>query len=379
MAKIYYNAEELLKANADINIIDGGRNIGKSTEICRRAIMDAIETNGERGGIDYIRRKDSQIKNLEVETYIKSHMLEQWTNGEWECIKIVKGFGYLARIEEVNSNGKPVYTYSSFPVIKAFALFKADDYKSQNYDFDYAIYEEYQSKKGYLTDEPELLLSLFSTLKRENPHFKMFLIANTVCRINPYVNFFGMTNFNNQKKGTIDLYKLYLSTFDENGNENYLLIAREYTDLTEDGLKDDTVLAKLAEHKRRKRLSTMITRGDWEETHMYMTIKYREVAELRPYYTMFIQSQNACFKIEFYYDKENKMYFPYIVPHKLNLDEKKKQRIICNDAFFKSPYFTRTLTPLVQKERELINMLQHHARFCDNLTGNEFYAMLKNF
>ena len=78
-------------------------------------------------------------------------------------------------------------------------------------------------------------MSLFSTIKRENEHFKMFLVANTVCRVNPFVRAWGLSNFNKQKPGTIDRYKLYLGIFDENNNEKYMTIAREYSGLTADG------------------------------------------------------------------------------------------------------------------------------------------------
>ena len=73
--KKYYNADELLKLNCDINIIDGARGIGKSTDICRRGIQERIATAGQRGGIAYIRRKDKQITKATIESYIKEETL----------------------------------------------------------------------------------------------------------------------------------------------------------------------------------------------------------------------------------------------------------------------------------------------------------------
>lgn len=376
--KKYYNAEELIKANADINIIDGARKIGKSTDICRRAILDSIESNGAKGGIIYVRRKENQVKNIDVEMYIKEERLKKWTKNEWECIKVIRGFGYLAKCTGYEENGKPIWKYSTYPVIKGFALKKADDYKSLNISFDYMIYEEYQTNDGYIEDEVNKLMSLYWTFERGSKNFHLYMVANTVCRINPYVNEWGLTNYNKQKKGTIDLYKLYLGLFDEFGNEKFITIAREYSDLTTDGNDDNYVKSKIEEHKKRKRLNLMVTRGEWEEINTYLTISYQEVKNLKQLYKCFFISQNACFKLQLFYDKENKMYFPYIVPHKSEIKEK-NPRIISNDRYYTSPYFTKGLIALSDGEKKIFELIKHHSRFCNNLTGNEFFSMLKNF
>ena len=156
--KKYYNADELLKLNCDINIIDGARGIGKSTDICRRGIQERIATAGQRGGIAYIRRKDKQITKATIESYIKEDMLKKWTGGKWETIKCKGKVGYLARVVEIDENGKAIYEYSTYPVIFGFSVSNADDYKSLNYNLDYAIYEEYQTNDYYLDDEPALIM-----------------------------------------------------------------------------------------------------------------------------------------------------------------------------------------------------------------------------
>lgn len=371
--KKYYNASALLEVDANINIIDGARGIGKSTDICRLAIEKAIKSNGVDGGIAYIRRKDKQVTNALVENYIKADMLKKWTKNKWECIKVKNGQGFLARCKEIKDNGKIEWEYSTFPIIKGFCLKFADDYKSLNYSFEYAIFEEYQSNEFYLDDEPNLLMSLYSTLERGHKNFKMFLIANNICRINPYVNAWAMTNYNRQAKGTIDCYKLYLGLFDENGNEKYLKIAREYSDLTTDGLTDEEVSNKLSDKK--KRINLMVTRGDWEEVHTYLTEKYQDLENYKKIYSCYLSMQNATFKIVWYKDKS--MIFPYIVPHKKYINDIEHKRVIA-DYYIKSPLFTRKFEPLSSGEKILFDLIKNHSRFCDNLTGNEFFTALKN-
>ena len=93
--KKYYNADELLKLNCDINIIDGARGIGKSTDICRRGIQERIATSGQRGGIAYIRRKDKQITKATIESYIKEDMLKRRNLDDPKWYPLSKEYSYL--------------------------------------------------------------------------------------------------------------------------------------------------------------------------------------------------------------------------------------------------------------------------------------------
>ena len=372
----YYDLKNLLKAGADINIIDGAREMGKSWAVCEYALTRSYKTYGKEGGIAYLRRKDKQMRTIDVESYVKDSLVEKVTHGEYSTIVVKRGMGYFASPRGIDAEGKAVWALSDYPVIKGFAVTNADDYKSLNFTFDTAIYEEYQTIDGYLQDEPEKLMSIYSTLKRGCPErFKMFLVANTICRINPYVNFFGMTNYNKQKKGTIDRYKLYTGLFDDEGNETFITIAREYSDLTADGKTAEEAEDLISKHDKRKRMSLMITRGDWQEAHLYPTMRYQDIQKLgTPEYVVYMLYENSAFKISWYWD--NVMLFPYIVPHKMSVPE--DARIISPDHIYLSPLFTKTFKPLSEGERVLFNTLKDHARFCDNLTGNEFFAALKN-
>lgn len=371
--KNYYNADELLKCECDINIIDGAREIGKSTDICRRAVEKLIASNGKRGAIAYIRRKDKQMSRTFIEKYLKEEMIKKWTGGKWECIRCRGRLtGYFARVEEVTEDGEVKWVYSEFPVIYGFALVNADDFKSLNYTVDFAIYEEYQTNDYYLEDEPNKIFSLFSTLKRENENFKMFLIANTICRINPFVRSWGLVNYNKQKQGTIDTYKLYLGLFDEEGNEKYIKIAREYSALTADGTEISEARNLLK--SKRNRINTMITRGEWEETRIYLTETQQYIDTLKEIYHCYIKMENACFKLTWYFDK---MLFCYICPHKFFIKNENKERVISN-VYIKSNKYTRYLKGITQQEQYLFSQIENNCRFSDNLTGNEFFTVLKN-
>lgn len=112
----------MLKLNCDINIIDGARGIGKSTDICRRGIQERIATAGQRGGIAYIRRKDKQITKATIESYIKEDMLKKWTGGKWETIKCKGKIGYLARVVEIDEMVKPYMNIQHTPLSLDFQL-----------------------------------------------------------------------------------------------------------------------------------------------------------------------------------------------------------------------------------------------------------------
>ena len=49
----YYDLSSILKADADINIIDGAREMGKSWAGCEYALTRSYKTYGKEGGIAF--------------------------------------------------------------------------------------------------------------------------------------------------------------------------------------------------------------------------------------------------------------------------------------------------------------------------------------
>ena len=203
------------------------------------------------------------------------------------------------------------------------------------------------------------------------------MLANTISRINPYVDAFGLTKYRTQEKGTIDIYKLYRGVFNEDGTEKYYIISREYCIENEDEL--DSKTSKELLKTKRKRLSTMISRGDWEETYTYNVCTPTKEELTNNIYTCYFIHDDVAFKIRFIYDDELMMYYPYITPYNKNkISNAINDRIISDTSFYVGMLYTKTFTSLSEGENKLFNLIKNHSRFPTNLCGNEFFQCYNN-
>ena len=244
----------------DIAFVFSGRNRGKSFEVSTQLLADAWYDKKLFG---YVRRHDASTFDVEAYFADKEQFIRDMTSNA-RC-GITKHHGRLKFYNvELDENGEPhkvIYEDAGY----FFALSRQSSYKSLQYPDVYSIlYEEVLTQDQYLNAEPEKLMNLYSTIRRNKKGFHMWLISNTVSAVNPYSKSWGLL-LSNVKPGQVRLSKLFLGSYDADGNEQYLLIACHY-------LQDKADITKEESKKKRNRIKTGIASNRWDEATLYTSI-----------------------------------------------------------------------------------------------------------
>ena len=171
---MYYDLTKILSYNAFLNILIGGRGIGKTYSCSKFVAKQFIKKNEE---FAYVRRYKTELKK-----------------------SVPKFFDALNKNEEFPGH-KLLSKNNSFYIDDkicgyAFTLSTAQDLKSSNFsNVKYIIFDEFileEGQKHYLKNEVEALLSLIETIARTRD-VKVFLLANAVTIANPYFIYWDLT------------------------------------------------------------------------------------------------------------------------------------------------------------------------------------------
>lgn len=246
----------------DIAFVFSGRNRGKSFEVCANLIADAWYDDKTFG---YVRR--TTPTNFEVEQYFadKTEFISDMTDGLFTTVIVEKGQIKLYG-ESVDDEGN-IKPYKGKRIGYPLSLTKAGKKKSLQFpDMFNMLFEEVMTnEEPYISGEVSRLLNLYSTCKRhKGKDFKLWLISNTVSQVCPYSAEWGL-HFSQMKPDEIKLIKLYLGSYDQEGNEEYLIVGCHY-------LKNKDELTKEDKKKKRLRVRTGIANNSWDELHQYTTV-----------------------------------------------------------------------------------------------------------
>ena len=366
----------------DIAFVYSGRNRGKSFEISSQAIADAWYNKRQFG---YIRRNDAT--NYEIEQYFadKSLFIKDMTNGVYEGITRDKGKLYFYKyVEDEKGNIKRIT--SDTPCGFFFALSRQSSYKSLQFPELYTlIYEEVLTDGTYLSSEPEKLMNLYSTCKRSKTGFRMWLISNTISVVNPYSAAWGIY-LSTIKPGEIKLSKLYLGRLNDEGHEEYLLIAAHYLknkgDITKDDLK-----------KNRNRIKTSIASNKWDELRLYSTININKIKQFDIIDTVVFEYDDLMLlgniieipinMIDCLVDDLDESYYskstmPVLYIRRKTSEPKEGTRIYTNNSKHFNEYTTKGFK-LVYKIDKIIERLYNRGWLigADNLTMNDFDTIFR--
>lgn len=189
----------------------GQRSNGKSYAAKEDALRNYLETGHK---FFYLRRYDEDIRPGNVEQYLQDMVctrdqktkkvirepIKELTNNNYTTISVFRGGIYLANIAEDGKikRGEQIgYTGS---------LNKSDRLKSQNFDdCDLVIFEEFITNKMYTLNEPTEVQQVISTICRLSD-VRVYMIGNTLSRINPYYSAWGLQGTSKQKQGELGLY-----------------------------------------------------------------------------------------------------------------------------------------------------------------------------
>lgn len=372
-----YEIEETLSYQDDngrtpeICFIYSGRNRGKSFEVCSQLLADAWYNKKLFG---YIRR--NKAMSYEIEQYFadKYDFIKDMTDGQCEGVLVDRGKLYLYHTED-DTRVKDLH------IGYFFFLSKQGGYKSLQYPEVYnLLYEEVLADGGnYLGAEPEHLMNLCSTVRRNKKGFHVWLISNTVSIVNPYSNAWALQLAKN-KPGDIRLSKLFLGSYDNDENEEYFLIACHY-------LKDKNDIT--AEDKRKKvnRIRTGITSNRWDESRLYTTMDKSFLDPYIPQGTVIFEYEDLMFQMDIiikpinimdmYLEgdspSEKKMYFGFV--QRKTTPPKAGTRIYTNNPQRFSDMSTRGYRKLCKID-DIVEDLRMKGWVvgADNLTMNDFYT-----
>lgn len=360
----YIKREFITKIDANYILIIGQRSNGKSFAVKEDIIKRCLE-NGEQ--FAYIRRFKEDCKQYMIEEYFADiicdskgvNHLEKWSKGKYNTVKVDRQNIYLAYIDEDEKITKGV------KLGRCFGLSWATHYKSLSFpEITTGVFEEFITDNAYLSDnEPRLFMQLVSTIFREKSA-RIYMVGNTVSRVNPYVNEWGLyKGINKQKLGTVDYYKQPYTN--DNGETLNVTIAvyLTHTNLFNSGMFFGNV-------------AKSIVGGLWESDEQPHIIG--SIDDYNILYSLVFAYDNNVFLMRFLQDRNNSANLFWFVTPKTT-DVQKNSRIVSN-KYIHSPYATIDFVPLSQKEKIAFNILhEKKVVFPDNLTGSEFFQCYNKF
>ena len=354
---VYYQLDNIEKEEATINIIFGERSNGKSYALKHKKGVEAYLNSPEekRERFMLIRRQKEDIKPEKIEQYFNDVDIYKLTNGEYNCITLYKGKLWLS---VYNPESKPQIKRGDF-IGYVVALSTEQTYAGASYlDVTNMIYEEYQarggkySSSGYLSDEPSKLMNLYSTVDRKRGTTKLWMVGNTISRICPYYDDWGIKDIIvHQKIGTIECTYVPTGFYDDEGNPEAIKIAMEYCKATG---RSSHVIGKHA---------SMMNEGSWQ-------------SDPQPHLPKSYNEYNICFRCIFMYqsykfigeflqDPSSYDYCWYIYPYK---GEISKDMLVFSDVIKPDRRYQRDIYNVDTTNDYLKRILSMFTE------GNIFYA-----
>ncbi|MBR6518013.1 MAG: phage DNA encapsidation protein [Bacilli bacterium] len=375
MKNKYYTLKNILKENADYNVVFGKRSNGKSFS-GKELILFGFHENGiningylddgSQGAIlrrmeeDFRKGRGSSMWSDIISNPLNGNMLEKATDGKWNYIKFYSMAWYLCKIED----GKEILVDNE-PFCYSFALSSAEHIKSNQFPkITNIMFDEFIATMGYLINEFILFTSVISTIKRDRQNIKVFLFGNSINMINPYFTEMGLTNAKKMKKNTIDVYKY--------GNSD-LKVAVEYTgDIVDEKDKSKKKIDKwfAFDNPRLK----MITTGDWElDIYPHLPYKYKPKDIIYTYFIVFEGETFQCEIIDVDYQMK-----PFTYIHRKTTPIKEGEpNIIYSQGYSTEPNHKRKIIhALSDIERKIVWFFQNERVFYQN---NEVGNMIDNY
>lgn len=242
----YYSLKEILKRNAQYNMIIGERSNGKTYAV-EHLILERFFRTGERGAI--IRRWGEDFKNKRgyamFAPFVSDGTIEKLSFGRFNNIVYRSNTWFLVKREDGEIKDSEKFCYS-------FSLSDIEHDKSTSYPkVTTILFDEFLTRSYYLNDEFVLFCNCLSTIIRDRDNVTIFMCGNTVNKYCPYFSEMGLTHIKNMKRGDIDLY---------NYGNSKLKVAVEYCATTSqtNRKKSDVYFAFGNPHLE------MIKSGKWE-------------------------------------------------------------------------------------------------------------------
>lgn len=247
----FYDIHKLIETGAQYCIAIGERSNGKSYS----ALCYAIERLKEKGEkFAYVRRYKEDVRGKRGETIfagINANGVVANSFDDYDGIYYRNSRFYLGVYD--SDSGKVIR--NDEPVGYLFALSDVEHDKSTSYpDVTTIIFDEFTTRNIYLHDEFVLFMNVISTIIRHRDNVKIIMLGNTVDSYCPYFEEMGLKHIQQQKQGTIDLYRYGCK-------KSPLTVAVEFTGCEQE-LRESKPSDKYFAFDNPK--LKMITGGEWE-------------------------------------------------------------------------------------------------------------------
>lgn len=355
MAKkqIHYEAKKILSLNCPINILYGGRSIGKSYAIKTHLISEAFKTGRK---FIYLRRWEEDIKNTLVEGYFNDiqDWIEKLTNGQYNTISCYRKHIHLSYIDDDGELTRGT------EIGMTMAISKSERYKSMQFpDYHNILFEEFVTKQFYVNNEPNVLLDIVSTVFRDRMGC-IFCIGNTISAVCPYFSEWQLTGIIKQNIGTIDIYN------QKTASGQSIKIAVERCVDGVDKKKSGMFFGKHAES---------IINGDFESQEQPKLSGKRE-RDYDEVHKILFEYNDFTFILRLLIHKEEEYATWFCETGNININN--NTRIISNKQYDTNMH-TYTVMPICADEEVAIRLLRNNKIvYSDNLTGTNFKTCYKN-
>lgn len=346
MKQRYYDISRIRNTDANFYILMGEKSNGKSYQAKVELQLKHYLQTGKR--FILLRRGVNEMTSTWVDSYFNDIDVSNLTDGKYTHIDLRANKLYFAKFDD-NYKLK-----RGEQVGYAFSLYNEQKYASGSFlDVDTIVYEEFISRSTYLPNEPSKLMTLYSTVDRKRGITKLWLIGNTITRVNPYLKEWDLYPvIRDMKQG--DIRTLKCKT--ENG---FVTIAIEHCENS--GGRAMTI----------GNASKMIDAGEWlSDPQPKLEKPLREYKQL-----LKIQFIYKSFKFNALYlcDNVSRETLWYIYPM---TKRPKKKLLTFSDEVKQSRYTFRSIYNVFgisNRIKEILyNFGESNIFFSDDLTGTEF-------
>ena len=216
------------------------------------------------------------------------------------------------------------------------------------------------SRTEYLSNESNKLMNFYATVDRKRLTTRLWLVGNTISRVCPYINDWGLHQIiSSQKQGTIVTKEIG----DVIEGNPPIKIAIEYCKST--GISSGTIGTN----------AQMINTGAWEtRPQPHLPKSYNDYKVL---FRFGFQYQNFKFLSEFLVDKETKENIWFIKPYYKTFKDK---IIVFSDVIKPSPYWQRDIYNISVKNEKLRNLFltfkENKIFYASDMTGTDFKQVI---
>ena len=372
---VHYSIDNIDKEGANVNLIWGERSNGKSYQVKHKKgvipflkdterfydryydkgnIIKEAQEKGNR--FILMRRFKEEINAAWIESYFSDVDLESLTDGEYNMITMFRRELYLTYYDVETHKSK-----RGAKIGYAVSLSTEQNYAGGSYlDVSDIIFEEFMSRTTYLHDEPNKLLNFYSTVDRKRGTTKMWLVGNTITRVCPYIQEWGLnTIIFKQKQGEIKTLWIPTSDLDDDFKPIEVKLAVEHCKSTG---ASSYVFGTHA---------GMLNKGEWQsDPQPKLPKSYKEYKCL---FRFAFHYKTFTWLCEYLMDKESKDVIWFIYPYSGKL---KDNIIVFSDMIKTSPYWQKDIYNPLIRNKTLIDLFktfrENRIFYATDLCGTEF-------